>query len=204
MDISKLTRDELIELQGQIKARLKEFKPFRIKKVWRKCGIKTCRCNQEYDPDEFESKDEYNQLVLHGPYLYASWREAGKTKTVSLGREHTQEEISKLGNGLPKWYEFVISQDKFEKLSQDRQWEIYERSLSDDEFKAYYGIDPLDDNVGRPRKLRYDNRAYNTKYDEMKHGNEVKWSKWARLGVGTYKGLTVLEDLEKQNYYFKV
>lgn len=203
MDISKLSRDELLTLQTDIKQELKKFKPFRIKRVYRKCGVKDCRCNQEYDPNEFESKDEYNELVLHGPYLYATWRESGKTKTASLGREHTQEEISNLGNGLPKWYEFVVSPGEFEKKSRDRQWECYERSLSDDEFLDYYGINPLEDNVGRPRRLKYDNRAYETRYNEMKEGNEVKDSKWVSLGVGTYKGIKILEDLEKQNFYHK-
>jgi hypothetical protein len=193
--LAELTHPELLEIETAVRASKKKFKPFRIKRKFKRCGKPDCFCMDGPADNSWEN--------LHGPYLFAQWREGGKTRTASLGREYSSDEISEAGNGLPNWYDFIISQKQYDGMSQDRQWECYERSLENDEFEAHYGIAPMDDNIGRARKLRYDSRAYKTAYDEAEQANKVKWSDWAKLGVGTFSGIQILDDLVKRGYYFK-
>lgn len=194
MDIATLGRDELIALQDQIKVRLKQFKPFKIKEVFRTCGVESCYCADGVD--------------LHGPYLYVSWREDRKTKTASLGRKYSLEEIADLGKlNYPKLGDyFKVNPAQYEKLSTREQNQLWKYNLTDRQFFDRYGVTRDEDSFGRFDHFygldgAYD--EYQAQCELAEQRANIPNSYWSKFGVGTLKGLAVIETLEGKDYYYK-
>lgn len=194
MNIDGLGRDELITLQSEIKTRLKTFKPFKIKQVMRKCGIATCYCVEGID--------------LHGPYLFASWREGGKTKTASLGRHRTQSELEDMRQiSYPDLKDyFTVNPDQHAKLTHEDAIKLRKYKLTAQQFEDRYGVTKADDKFGRYDHFfgtedQYD--QYHIDCDLASEKTAIPDSLWAWLGVGTLKGLAVIQGLEARGFYFK-
>lgn len=200
MDITKLSRNELIELQVQIKNRLKEFKPFRIREVYRRCGVEDCYCM------DGPSNNEWGNL--HGPYLYVSWRAEGKTKTISLGRKYTQDEIAKISTKTrPDWQDYyTVSPKEYYQLSEDKRRELWSITLSDSQFEAFHGLPRHEDTMDRYTKF-YGSQAQHDRYwgewNEIEDNQKLASSEWTRFGVGTSKGVKILNGLIRDGYYLK-
>ena len=194
-DLNGMTRDELLILQSDIKVRLKKFKPFKIKEVYRSCNRPECYCS--------------NGIDLHGPYLYISWREDNKTKTRSLGRKYEQSDIEEMAyapSPILKDY-FKINPAQYKKLNRVDRDQLWKYELSDYQFEERYSVSKEDDKIGM-----YDH-FYGTKdsYDQYfidcdlveEARTKIPNSSYAYLGVGTLDALAVIARLESKNYYFK-
>lgn len=193
--LAELSYEDTLEVEQFIKSRKKEFRPFRIKTKFRRCGKKYCYCMDGPSDNEWGN--------LHGPYLFAQYREGGKTKLKSLGKERDPSDLDYSHLELPKWYHYIVSEEQYEKMSDDRKWETYERSLTREEFVDKYKMSPEEDKIGVPHRLIFDKRKYEADYERYKELSEVSFSKWRKLGIGSPSGIKILDDLIKQGYYFK-
>ncbi len=195
--LDELSYSELLELKEEVTKRIGQFLPFRIKLIFKQCGKADCTCQMGTSDEGY----------WHGPYLTARWREHGKTKTASLGREYSQDEIEAIGKvEIPAWYDFRMntSDDSYNELPHSRKMTIGQRSLDNSEFLAHYGLEPSEDSIGRPRYIRYDDRKFKQKLEQAERSLKIASSPWAKhFSVGTWNGIVVLDALVKRGYYFK-
>lgn len=191
LDELKLNRWELEDLIREAQERLKAARPVYLKEVFKRCGKPGCTCT-------YGDVSEYG----HGPYLYAVWSENGKQAQKSLGPKFEDEQIQEIRNQpKPQWYDFRVDQKKIDRMSQERQWEVRERTLEHEEFLAYYGVNPWEDTLNRPRSFKYDRRAYRDALEDWQSSREIALSRFSLYGVGTKRGVSILQGLEEKGCY---
>lgn len=192
-ELGQMSRDELMDLQVQVKAELKKHRPYRIKERFVRCGDKRCWC--------------YGACEGHGPYLFATYREGGQTKTLSLGIKHTKEELRDMGGDRPEITDYLkIPDHMYQKMSRDvtNNWVSYE--LSDTEFRARHELSKEDDKFARPYKFwgtDGEYKQYLAQWALAENWADVGSNPWANYGVGTLEAVAKLGALERKKYYLK-
>lgn len=193
IDLTEMSRAELVVLQGEIKARLKEHRPYRIRERLIRCGKLGCWC----------AKGDRG----HGPYLSAVYREGGKTKTVAIGPKLAEWEMIDAVPGLPDLHDFLVVPDhKYLGMvrSETNDW-VYV-TLSASQFEARYGLPREDDVFDRPSKFwgpRSEYDRFQAEYELALQLREMPYNEWSGYGVSTLAGVAILEALEARNYYLK-
>ena len=186
-------RDKLLELREKTERRLKEFIPYRIRTRFVKCGNGDCWCEIGGN--------------RHGPYLYALWRQDGKTHQRSLGLKFEQSALDAWDPARPdKKKVFRLSPDEYGKLTVDESLLYVEWELSDREFYERYGVGKDEDKFGRHRGFYALSDDYDVYIEEMYlywERERIPQNRWARFGVGTLSGIAILEGLEKSGFYLK-
>lgn len=193
IDLLEMSRDELIELQGNIKTRLKDFRPYRIKERVIQCGKQGCWCCD--GPDG------------HGPYLFVTYRRADRTRQVGLGPKLTATEMVDAIPDEPELVDYLkIPDHRFQKMARGATvgWKCY--TLSDREFFDRHGVYPQDDTFSRTKTFWGSSDDYDA-YDRARRWtllcSSIQYNEWAAWGVSTLKGVEILRDLEKKGYYLK-
>lgn len=193
IDLSEMDRDELVELQADIKIRLKDFRPYRIKERVIQCGKQDCWC--------YEGPDG------HGPYLFATYRDGGRTRQVGLGPKLTIEEMVDAAPGEPDLADYLkIPDHTFQGMTRASTVDWLHHTLTEKEFFGRHGLCPQDDKFNRPRKFWGSEADYNEYERDRREALErcsIQYNEWAGWGVSTMKGVRILRDLEAKGYYQK-
>jgi len=193
IDLSEMDRDELMALQADIKIRMLDFRPYRIKERVTQCGKRDCWC--------YEGPDG------HGPYLYVAYRDAGRTRQVGLGPKLTEEEMIDEMPAMPLVTDYLKIPDRqFQKMTHADTIEWLHYTLSEAEFFERHGLYPRDDTFGRPLKFwgsRADYEAYEWDHREALERSSIQYNEWVGWGVSTLKGIGILRALERRGYYQK-
>lgn len=192
-DLLGLNRKDLELLINEATRLFRSMRKIRIKRIFKRCGKPGCTCE----------KGELTDYG-HGPYLYAIWSEDGKARQMSLGRAFHERELETMANAVPPvWFDkrFLVSQKQYDALKPQRRWSCKEWSLTDAEFLTFYNIPPHEDNVGRPRKLRYDKDKYDTEFSRTRDKHEISFSEFRRYGVGTLRGVFLLRSMLARGFY---
>jgi hypothetical protein len=201
--LDRMTYEELQELKTDVEYRLKEFRPIRIKRKWKRCGKKTCFCASGPADGTWDN--------LHGPYLFAQFvdRETKKTRNVSLGKFYHPEAVGELAEQTLNFSTFFhLNPDQYSKLGADEQrrnaWTIY---LTEADFELLHGIGREDDRLGRHdvfygTEANYDAyRSAKTALNEAKAACNHLWA--ASYGLASPAGQRVLKELLRKSYYLK-
>lgn len=187
------TLKELQELQKEVKARIAEFRPYRIKSRLTTCTSENCDCR--------------SGGWLHGPYLHVTYREGGKTKKVGLGPQYELHEIKENVPDKPDiqaYFRVANHQYKEMTVAEARNYTSY--VLSDREFFERHGVTKDENRMGLASKYwatREDRDRYEQALELWYQERELPCNPWAKYGVGTLRGVAVLEQLERQKYYLK-
>lgn len=202
-NLDKMTYEDLQELKIDVAYRLKQFRPIRIKKKWKRCGKRTCFCASGPADGTWDN--------LHGPYLFAQFvdRETKKTRNASLGIFYDLEAIDALADQTLNFSDFFhLNPDQHSKLGADEQslnnWKI---RLTDADFELFHGISRKDDSLGRHdtfygTEANYD--AYRSATAALSEQKAATVHIWAILyGLASPAGQRVLKDLLRQDYYLK-
>lgn len=190
---------ELTNLIEQAKKALKYLRPFRIKLVLKKCGKEGCPCKKS---------------TGHGPYTYVVYTDRqGKPRQRSLGRTLTAADLDILDAARePRWYDFAFpdflftgemtieAESRSASVEPGRICFLY---LNSPEYLAYYGIREEDDTRNRPHRLAYDREELQAKWDHWKEGQDIAGSEWSDYGVGTKRGIGILNTLCSEGYYLE-
>lgn len=192
-DLSELSRKDLELLINEATRLFRSMRKVRIKRVFKRCGKPLCTC-------------AYGELADygHGPYLYAIWSEDGRARQKSLGRIHHEWEFERMAKAVPPvWFDgrFSVSQKQYDALTPQKRRSCKEWSLTDAEFLAFYNIPPLEDKVGRPRKLRYNKDKFDTEFSRTKDKHEIAFSEFRRYGIGTLRGVFLLRSMLAKGFY---
>lgn len=191
--LAELNREDLQTIMSKSKTLLDAMRPIHIKELYKKCGKKNCTCAHG-------SVAEYG----HGPYLYVIYTDHdGGQKQRSLGRKMSEEEIEQIcGKPFPRWFDFLVTDRQYKKLSRDKNWQVHERELTFDEFEEYYGIPMAEDALGRECKFRYDYQKFDDEFEKWSEMQKVCVSAWANVyGIGTIKSYSIVKSLIEQGYY---
>lgn len=194
IDLSGIKRAELMELQAEVKIRLKSFRPYRIKERVIQCGKKGCWC---YDGEDG-----------HGPYLFVTYRQAGKTKSVSIGPKLAEWELFDAVPDLPSILDYLtISDHEYMDMPRSETEGWLHLTLTPDQFMGRHGLSKQEDTFNRPEKFWGSEEAYDRyrfDHDQALELQQVPYNEWSGWGVSTLKGIAILEALEAQGYYLKV
>ncbi len=186
-----LDRHELAELIFEANKLLKQFRPYRIKEVFKTCGKPDCLCRKGLE---------------HGPYLYVSYRDGKKTVQKSLGLKLTDGDFSDIETAeRPDHFDekYHVLHSSVEGLTREKRNELGLKyiALTHEQFEDLYGMHPEEDRFDRPMRLWVDYGQYEadtTAYNDLQR---VLWSPWSQFGVGTAKGIDILYTLENRGYY---
>lgn len=193
IDLKAMSRTELVELIGDAGDELKRFRPYRIKERMTTCGNEECWC--------------WEGEFLHGPYLYASYRDGGKTKQVSLG---PKLEVWEMIEGTPTYPDVAdylfLPNHKYEELPvvEARGWVCFTLSVA--EFEERHGVTPAEDNFDRARKFWGKQSDYDQYRIDVGLHNEYKqvpYNPWSGWGVGNLAAIATLTSIEARGYYQK-
>lgn len=192
--IEGIAYEELVCLRNTIEARLKEFRPIRIKKKFKRCGKKACFCAGGPASNEWEN--------LHGPYVFAQFIDAktGKARNLSLGRWYGEDQVNEVS------YKRIAPARYFAMPESDHQTGcVYFHRLTDEEFVSRYGVAKREDNFDCPDVL-YGTRASSDAYEvarrQLEQEKEAVAHAWCmEFGIGSYVGQKRLADLLRGNYY---
>lgn len=202
-NVGSMNYDELLVLQSDVEVRLKQFRPVRIKKKWKRCGKLTCFC-ADGPPDGSWGN-------LHGPYVFAQFvdHNTRKTRLVSLGKFYDQEDINEVRNEILGWSSyFPVPASEYEEMSQEQQdrhyWYINVTGLV---FEQFYGVTEAQDTMGRHKKY-YATDAQHDGFDHYKREflrrKKAVGHMWAvRYGVGCPVGQRKLAEILAADYYLK-
>lgn len=195
LDDAKLNRFELQELIAESTKRLKAIRPFTLRKTYRRCGKPECMCSEQYGSH------------LHGPYLYILFTtNNGEQVQKSLGRLYSEEDIQEMcERPRPRWYDrkYILNNRQLGKVGSEVRYQKgwWQYDLSPETFEAVHECKMEDDKFGRPRKIWVNYRQYETdaaKWDEVQN---VCAAEWSNYGVGTIKGVKILDQLVADGYY---
>lgn len=193
ISLDSLDRNDLLRLQRDIKEKLKEFRPYRIRQREVRCGKGDCWC--------------VDGSSGHGPYLYAVYRDKGKTKTVSLGPKLLEREMLDRAPGLPDVFDYINVPDHvYLEMTRAGTQEWVYITLTDQQFEARHGINRAEDKFDRPGKYwgkREDHDRFQADYDLALEAQQLPFNPWSGYGVGTLSGVALLEELERRGYYMK-
>lgn len=193
--VKDLTRYELECLVKVAKKELTGRRSFTIKHLLKKCGKAECMC-------------AYESYMAHGPYAYAIYvnKDTGKQEQKSLGRVLCSEDFEALRQEEgPDWYDYRVSERRLKSIDKAEHYkkEWYERELNPTNFENYYGVSMNEDTLSRPRMITIDYKKYHREFTMWEDRREIGGSKWQTQGVGTLKGIRLLDALEEQGYYFR-
>lgn len=192
-NLDQMNRNELLQLQEEVKSQLKRFRPYRIKERFTTCSNERCWCKDGYD--------------LHGPYLYATYREAGVTRSKSLGPKLDEWEIREAIPPYPVIDDYLsVPNHKYENMpvSEVRGW-VY-MVLSDRDFELRYGVSKSEDKFNRADKFwgsAADYEQYKIDVALYEDYQELPYNPWVGWGVGNMKAVATLIKLEERGYYQK-
>lgn len=190
---SDSTLEELQELQREVKARIAEFRPYRIKSRLTTCTGENCDCR--------------TGGWLHGPYLYVTYREGGKTKKVGLGPQYTISEVRENTPDRPSvqaYFRIPDHQYKEMTVAEARNYTSY--TLTDQEFFDRHGVAKGDNKMGLASKYwgTFEDRdRYEQDLELWYQETELPFNEWVQYGVGTLRAVAILEQLERKKYYLK-
>lgn len=187
--LSELSRAELLTTIKAATAELRSRRAFSLKELFKKCGFTDCWCS---DTDG------------HGPYIYVMYSDGQRQVQRSLGRKITSDEMTAMANKLPpKWYDFRISQRQVDNLSDDekmkRGWSLH--TLTEVEFESHYGVKIGGDTFGRKQEIWINSKKYNVILGVWLDEQTVLESEWILHGVGTLKGVRLLDRLKDDGGY---
>ncbi len=194
-----MERRGLTKLIERAEKALKYLRPFRVKLVFKKCGKKGCSCEG---------------ATSHGPYTYVVYTDRqGGPRQRSLGKTLTAADLDILDAAKePQWYDFSVPDFLFSgeapieakaREADSRSAAIHFLYLSSLEYLAYYGIREEYDTLNRPHRLAYDRIMFQAEWDHWQEGQKIAGSEWAEFGVGTSKGIGILNTLSSEGYYFE-
>jgi hypothetical protein len=196
INIDGLNRDELLQLKEEVKNKLAQYKPLTLGLVWKKCGKKWCTCSGG-------SLREYG----HGPYVVGWYYDgSNKQKVKSFGRWHNSEEIQKkmlkhsenMGNF--NWFNFTISEKKYNKLSQEKKWRYQKETLTNSDFFNKYGFERgkktfIDD------KIIIDFEKLDNAREKLDRERELLTNSFIEWGIVTYRGYINIKFMIDSGYY---
>lgn len=199
--LDRMSYEELIKLKAQLDARIKEFRPIRVKKKWKRCGKRSCFCA------DGPADNEWNNL--HGPYLFAQFvcPKLGKTKTVSLGNFYDLNDIDEVRKQILDWGAyFNVPGPEYDKMSVDDQRRYnWRKTLTSYEFEQFYGVSVGDDRFGRHKTFYAtlaNSDAYDQKLREIEAEREATDHPWAdQYGLCDPVGQKKLSQLLTGAYY---
>lgn len=192
-DLSELSRKDLELLINEATRLFRSMRKVRIKRIFKRCGKPGCTCAQGELTD-----------YGHGPYLYAIWSENGRARQKSLGRFYHERELERMAQAVPPaWFDkrFFVSQKQYDALTPQGRWSCKEWSLTSEEFLTFYNIPQHEDNVGRPRKLRFNKDKYDTEFNRAKDKHEIGFSEFRHYGIGTLRGVLYLRSILAKGFY---
>lgn len=191
--LGKMSRPELLELQDDIKTELKNRRPYRIKERVTRCGKEGCWCAEGQNG--------------HGPYLYVTYREHGKTQAVGLGPKLEEWEMLEAYLDLPDVGLYLTTPDyKYVLMTHDETEDWFYYTMTPRQFKERYGVSKAEDKFGRPDKFWGSNDAhirYESDHAIAIEERNIPHNEWSCYGVSTLRGIAVLKELEKRGYYLK-
>lgn len=200
-NLKDMDHGRLVALKTEVDARLKEFRPLRIKMKWKRCGKKDCFCK--------DGPTDGSWGNLHGPYVFAQFvdRTTRKTRLVSLGTHYDHIDLYEVRNQiLDKTDYFGIADSVRDKMSKTKQLQYnYYTALTNAEFKEKYGMTKVEDRMSRPTKFwgtEANSDAYEAEFSAIEAEKLACEHEWAtEHGVGSPVGQKVLAELLRQNYY---
>lgn len=201
--LEKMNHEELVSLRKKIKARLKEFRPIRIKKKWKRCGKGNCFCQ--------DGPGDGSWGNLHGPYLFAQYVDGKeqKMKLVSLGRFYGRDDIDEVRDQILDFSDyFTVSPDQHGQMSQVEK-DIYSWyvNLSASEFEKYHGISRSEDTMNRHSRFYGTQAAHDAYTGALSILNQKKEAcnhTWVyEFGLASPVGQKILAGLLRQTYYLK-
>jgi len=196
-----MTYNELLQLTVDLKRKIKEFRPVRIKRKWKRCGKEECFC--------MGGPADGSWGNLHGPYLFAQYvdHKTCKTKVVSLGRFWGQEAIIEAQGEILEWWDyFKLSPSRREKMTEDmasayRWW----YSVRGDDFANFYGLRESEDELDRHTRYygtEASHDAFEVYQGEFARRNEALGHEWASTyGLASQIGQKTLAGLLAGKYY---
>lgn len=185
-----MDRWELKRLISQAQKALEAHRPFYIKTAFKRCGKAKCFCKETRG---------------HGPYCYAIYTDRqGCPRQRSLGRRYEPEELDALETAAePQWFEFALP--SFTSSEQDnlcsRSGTVAYKYLASFEYHSHYGIGEEEDTLNRPHRLSYDKARFRAKWEIWADNQKVARSEWASFGIGTKRGIDILNTLVTEGYY---
>lgn len=191
IDLDEMSRDELLVLQAEIKEQLKNFRPYRIKQRVISCGKPDCWCAEGVDG--------------HGPYLYATYRQDGKTVKMSLGPYEEEWEMAENKPDFPKVFDYLTTPDyKYQSMTRAQSAGWVYLVLSDDQFFNRYGVYKDEDNFSRAEKFWGTKKAceqYEIDCRLVADLRALEYNPWSGYGVSTLEAVSKLGQLEASGYY---
>jgi len=193
--------DELLQLKIDVKRAIKEFRPVRIKKKWKRCGKSQCFC--------MDGPADGSWGNLHGPYLFAQYvdLETGKTKVMSMGRFWGEEAIIEAQEEILEWWQYLkVSPGERDKMGEEEasafRWWYSVRGL---DFRNFYGLREEEDTLDRHTRYygtEASNDAFKAYQDEFLRNLEALDHEWASMyGLASHIGQKKLAALLAQKYY---
>ncbi len=199
--LGEMKYNELLQLAIDLKQKIKEFRPVRVKRKWKRCGKTECFC--------MDGPSDGSWGNLHGPYLFAQYvdHKTRKTKVVSLGRFWGQEAIKEAQGQILEWWDyFKLSPSAREKMTEEeastyRWW----YAVRGDDFANFYGLRAIDDKLDRHTRYygtEASHDAFNAYQSEFVRRNEALDHEWASTyGLADHIGQKTLAELLAGQYY---
>ncbi len=192
-NLGAMARAELIDLQEQIKRELKRFRPYRIKERLTTCTSDICECREGG--------------ALHGPYLYATYRKGGVTKKAALGPKFSVAELRQNVPDRPRILDYLrIPDHVYQEMTIQDGVGYISYELDDPEFEARHGVSKGNNAMGMADKYWGSTdewERYNSDALVWRDRLMIPVNRWASYGVGTLRGIAILEVLERDSYYMK-
>lgn len=187
-----LSRRDLQDLISEANRRLSAMRPVHIKRVYKKCGRRSCWCYGDVE-----------EIGGHGPYLYAIYTERGRQQQKSLGVYCTSEEIEDLrSRRRPTWLDFVLTGKALDRAKAGpKKYNFSTRELNFVEFEQFYGLPREEDNFNRPKSLSFNYVGYEKAVNDFDRQREMIYSEFASWGVCTSKGYSTLKSLTERGFY---
>lgn len=193
--------DELLQLRDEVEQKIKEFRPVRIKRKWKRCGKDECFC--------MDGPSDGSWGNLHGPYLFAQYVDhtTRKTKTVSLGRFWGEVDIKEAQDRILEWWAYykvspVDRSTMTDELQSDYSWGY---TLRGDDFFNFYGLKVSEDTLDRHTRYygtEASHDAFRSYQDEFVRNLEALDHEWASVhGLASHMGQRKLADLLAKKYY---
>ena len=101
---------------------------------------------------------------------------------------------------------FKVNPGQYDKLPTEKQRQLWKYNLTDRQFFDRYGVTRDEDTFGRFDHFYGPENAYNEYQAQCELAEQranIPNSHWAKFGIGTLKGLAVIEQLESKDFYFK-
>lgn len=201
--LDKMSYEQLRELKEDVDYKLKQFRPVRIKKKWKRCGKATCFCASGPADGSWDN--------LHGPYLFAQFTNpgGGRTRNISLGKYYDQEAIEEVKDQSLDFSEFFhLTKANYDKLGQaDKDKNRWAIRLTEADFELFHGVRRIEDQLGRHdtfygTEANYDH--YMAAKGEISDAKAALTHIWTMMyGLASPTGQRALKDLLRGNYYLK-